>query len=292
FAAAGASQSFAVIVNGKLARPRLSDGERRGRIVMYDLSGKLVKGRNTIAIDVASHTDKSLNDTEEQQYPQSLNHLNAQSGVGFYLRTNFKDGSHQELISDDSWRVFRAPDGRTWRNINYQDGEWPQAVLLPDGVAPVDEGPGLPPITRKDFANEPIDLAIPMRAAVSTAVQPGHIRASMLAADALMSALDRPNREQVMTTRSTAATTLQAVELTHGSSLDERLKRAAGKLLPQAQQDPQGFIVETFRHALSREPDEREMDVASEMLKSPVTRDEVSDFLWAITMLPEFQFIQ
>ncbi len=47
----------------------------------------------------------------------------------------------------------------------------------------------------------------------------GRIRASMVAADPLMVALGRPNREQVVTTRATTATTLQALELTNGETL-------------------------------------------------------------------------
>ena len=292
YAAVGASQAFSVIVNGKLVRPRLSDGERRGRIALYDLSTRLVAGRNTIVLDVASHTNKSLNDVEEQQYPSSLNHLNQVSGVGFYLRANFNNRKSIEIVSDDTWRVFRSPDGKDWRNISYQDGEWLDAVQLPPGVAPVDEGSALPPITRKDFANEPIELATPMRSAVSTAAQPGGIRASMLAADPLMTALDRPNREQVMTVRSTAATTLQAVELTHGGALDDRIKRAAKKLFPEAKDDPDGLVTEMFRHALSREPTDQERQIAGDMIGDPATEEGVADFLWAVTMLPEFQLIR
>jgi len=95
------------------------------------------------------------------------------------------------------------PEGN-WRELGYEDGEWPNAVALAHGVTPIDEGPALPPITRNDFANELIELADPLRKAISTAAQPGHIRASLLGADALMLALDRPNREQVMTSRLTA----------------------------------------------------------------------------------------
>src|SRR3954449_6661358 len=118
----------------------------------------------------------------------------------------------------------------------------PAARPLPAGVTRVDEAPGLPPITRKDFANEPVELAAPFWTAETTAAQPGHIRASLVAADPLMTALDRPNREQVMTVRSTAATTLQALELTNGATLDGRLKKMAQKLAPDAAKDPNGWI--------------------------------------------------
>ena len=54
------------------------------------------------------------------------------------------------------------------------------------------------------------------------------IRASLVAADPLAVALGRPNREQVVTSRPTVATTLQALELTNGETLAKILHRGAG----------------------------------------------------------------
>ena len=58
-----------------------------------------------------------------------------------------------------------------------------------------------------------------------------HIRAALVAADPLTTALGRPNREQVVTVRSTAATTLQGLELTNGETLAHILERGAKPLL-------------------------------------------------------------
>ncbi len=60
---------------------------------------------------------------------------------------------------------------------------------------------------------------------------PGKVRAALVAADPLLVALARPNREQVVTTRPTTATTLQALELTNGETLADVLKRGAENLL-------------------------------------------------------------
>jgi len=291
YAAVGASQSFAMIVNGKRVRSALSDDQRRGRVAVYDLGKRLVAGRNTIVLDVASHTEKPLTDVEKQQYPQSRNHLNSVSGVSFYLRATLDHEQTIELISDPSWRVSRAPEGQ-WKQPGYDDREWLGAVVLPEGVAPVDEGPALPPITRNDFANEAIDFGPPMRSATTTAAQPGGIRASMLASDPLMTALDRPSREQVMTSRGSAATTLQALELTHGKTLDDRLARAAHRLSEEASKDPQAWVTKFYEHALGRRPGEQEMSIAIEMLGRPLTEAGMADFMWAVVMTPQFQFIQ
>jgi mono/diheme cytochrome c family protein len=290
FAAASASQGFSIIVNGKLARPFLSDSERNGRDALFDLKRFLIAGKNVVVIDVASHTEKKLNDAEKHLFPVSRNHVNTVSGLGFYLRCNFAGGEFTELTSDDTWRVRRAPQGK-WKEAAFDDGEWSPATKLPDGVAPVDEGPSLPPVTRKDFANEAIELAIPLHNATTTAAQPGGIRASLLAADPLMTALDRPNREQVMTSRSSAATTLQTLELTNGKTFDGRLKQAAQKLAPTIAKDPSTWIAHTYEHLLSRPPSDMEKKIAMEVLGEPVKPEGVADFLWGLTLLPEFQFI-
>ena len=290
YAAVAASQSLSAAVNGKGVAVIRSDGERAGRIMLVDLRPNLVVGRNVIVLDVSSHTGKSLNDAEIDQYQASRNHLNSVSGVGFYLRLTSDDGKFTELTTDDTWRTFRAPEGK-YKEAAYDDSEWLPVVTLPPGVAPVDEGPALPPITRKDFANEPIEIAEPFRNAISTAVQPGHIRAPLLAADTLMTALDRPTREQVMTTRITAATTLQALELTNGNSFNERIKRAARRLTPEAAKDPQAWVIRVYRHLLGRGPDESELKLGTALLGDPVKEDSVADFLWAIALSPEFDFI-
>jgi len=295
FAALSASQGFSLSVNGKPAPLTILDQDHNARVALYDLKKNLVPGDNVIVIDVSSHTEKRLNDAERLQFPQSLHHLNRVSSVAFYLRANFGKGSaaeSMELTTDDTWRVRRAPEGK-WKEPAYGDAAWAAARPLPSGVTPVDEGPALPPIARKDFANEPVELAAPFWRTETTAAQPGHIRASLEAADPLMTALDRPNREVVMTVRSTAATTLQALELTNGATLDGRLKKIARKLAPDATKGPAGWVKKIYRHTLCRDPTPDELTFSREILGGEkVTPEGVADFLWAMTQLPEFQFIQ
>jgi hypothetical protein len=292
YAAMAASQSFSLSVNGKDVRPIMSDGERRGRIALYDLKSALKPGDNLIVMDVSSHTEKSLNDEEKLLYPGSRNHLNKVSGVGFYLRATFRgEKKAMELISDNSWLVDRAPDGK-FKEPMYQDEGWSIASELPPNVEPVDEGSALPPIARKDFANEPIELADPLRRACTTAAQPGHIRASLEAADPLETALDRPNREQVITVRDTSASTLQCLELTNGSTLDQRLKRAAQKLTARAQKDPSAWVRDLWRQTLGRDPTQSENELCLQLLGNSPKPQNVADVLWAVTVLPEFQLIR
>jgi mono/diheme cytochrome c family protein len=290
FAAVLASQRFDVKVNDKEAKPIQRDGAHNGRIVLLDLARLLLVGENTIAIDVSSHTEKQMNDNERKAHPASANHLNTQSGLAFYLRCIPKDEGKEplEIVTDASWRVRRNPDGASMA-ATYADADWAVAKPLADGVTPVDEGPGLPPITREDFANLPVELGPQLRPVVSIVINPGGIRASLLAADPLQLALDRPNREQVMPVRATAATTLQALELTNGATLDNQLKQTAETLLEKVKKDPDTWLHAAALHALGKPLSDERRAIAREMLGDPVTADGIADFLWSLFDLPECQ---
>ena len=287
FATLLASQGAQVFVNGKAVRAMVGDQSRSNRITLLDLQPALRSGENVITVSVASHTDKgALNDEEKRQFPSSLNHLNTTPGIAFYARIG-SCCDPIEIVTDETWHVLRAArpvfDG--------DESTWPGAVVLPEGVTPVDEGPTLQPIRRKDYANENIALGPRLRAAVATAAFPGKARASLRPADPLAVALDRPNREQVATSRLTAATTLQALELTNGATLDAKLKFASTKLAEQAGKDPRAWLDRTYTWLLSRPPSDTERTTALAFLGDKPTPDRLADLLWSLTMLPEFQLI-
>ena len=116
-------------------------------------------------------------------------------------------------------------------------------------------------------------------------------RASLIAADPLMAALGRPNREQVVTVRQGTATTLQALELTNGATLAKQLKAGADKICGGAPADAGDLVTTLYRQALSRPPTVAEKAAAMGLVGSPVNSEGVQDLLWALTMLPEFQLI-
>jgi hypothetical protein len=116
------------------------------------------------------------------------------------------------------------------------------------------------------------------------------IRASLVAADPLASAMGRPNREQVVTSRASAATTLQALELTNGDTLAKLLQTGSEKLVSAA--PPTDELIQRLYHkALGRNPTSPETALASGLLGQPVKKEGVEDLLWAMIMLPEFQLI-
>jgi hypothetical protein len=291
FAVLAASQAFDLYVNGETAKAKMTDGFRNARVKIYDIRDFLKPGDNVIAVSVWSHTDKGMNSTERGQYPQSINHLNKTPGTAFHVRIQSPgDRPALQIGTDATWRVRRAPDSG-WMDVNLDDKDWSLAQALPDGVAPVDEGPSLEPIKRLDFANIPVELGPILRPAVTTAAYAREIRSALLASNPLEAALDRPNREVVMPARTTAATTIQALELTNGATLDSRLKEAAAILTRDAARDPAAWLDRTYRQTLSRLPAEAERSVALELLGTEPKSEAVADFLWAIVNLPEFQLI-
>jgi hypothetical protein len=288
YATIAASQLHDVQVNGTPVKHELTDGARNNRIRLYNFAPLLRPGENLIAVSVDSHTEKSMNETEARQFPASREHLNARPGFACYLRARH-GGNFTEIVSDESWRVRRAPETGA-ASPKVADQDWARPTLLPEDQPPIDEGPGLPPLRRKDFANVPALLGEGLRAACSTAALAGHIRASQLVADPLQVALDRPNREIVTPARPIAATTLQALELTNGSTLAAEISRGAAALVKErAELEP--LMERLYQHALSRKPAAAELKVAHEVFGTPATAQNVEDLIWALLLLPEFQFL-
>lgn len=119
-------------------------------------------------------------------------------------------------------------------------------------------------------------------------------RAALSQANPLTRALGRPNREQVVTQRSTSATTLQALELTNGQTLSSMITQGAQRWTANraaSQQNAASLVQAVYAEALGRAPTPAERKEAVALLGSPVRREGVEDLLWAVTMLPEFQLV-
>lgn len=119
----------------------------------------------------------------------------------------------------------------------------------------------------------------------------GGIRTSLVNDDPLTRALGRPNREQVITRRDTLATTLQALELTNGDTLDGVLKRGAKNWAARKATAPDELIEQIYLKGLSRKPTDAERRAARDMLGSEPKAEGLEDLLWIVTMLPEFQLV-
>ena len=119
------------------------------------------------------------------------------------------------------------------------------------------------------------------------------IRAALVRSDPLMRSLGRPNREQVVTTRPDVLTTLQALDLSNGQILAAQLARGAATILKaNPKLSPDQLIELIYLESLCRRPTPQEMEAARPILGAPATVDGLSDLLWCVFMLPEFQLIR
>lgn len=115
-------------------------------------------------------------------------------------------------------------------------------------------------------------------------------RASLVKNDPLLTALGRPNRETVSTSRTSQANLLQALELTNGTQFNRAIGIGAGKWI-EKYPDTDVLINEIYRNTLGRLPGSEEVEVARKMLGEKPTATAVQDFLWAMSLHPEFQLI-
>ena len=148
-----------------------------------------------------------------------------------------------DVATDKSWRWSQTKaDG--WQKPEFAANDWLPAVELGNvGMAPWNLG--------GKFA-----------AVMSGAALRGQVRAGLVNNDPLMTALGRPNREQVITTRVSAATTLQALEMTNGRTLAELLKRGAQEVVERWPKPARDLIVELYQRALGRRPTGEELRLA------------------------------
>jgi hypothetical protein len=119
----------------------------------------------------------------------------------------------------------------------------------------------------------------------------GKVRAVYVISDPLMRSLGRPNREQVVTTRPELLTTLQALDLSNGPELAQILEQGAGNIAKEGL-DREALTKRLYRRALSRDPSSEERQLAMDTLGEKPTAEGISDLVWMIIMLPEFQHVQ
>lgn len=115
-------------------------------------------------------------------------------------------------------------------------------------------------------------------------------RASLVKNDPFLTALGRPNRENVSTSRSSQANLLQALELTNGDAYNVALD-AGAKRWHERYPDGKQLVNEIYRQSLGRQPDKAEMEAALKIVGTSPTQEDVEDLLWSVMLLPEFQLI-
>ena len=251
---------FILWVNGKKA----GAGNDWKTPIALNLKSLLQKGENTLAVQAINWPDaelkKGLNTTGESP-----------SGFLFSALLRFEKSPEQTLNSDASWQTAAtAPAG--WEKPNFAAPDWQNAVEI------------------FEANGGPWKLSSAMGLALGRQIYDRPIRAALLKADTLAVALGRPNREVAVTTRPSAATTLQALELTNGRTLSALLQQGAKHALAESH-DPKIIVTKLWERALNRAPSEKELQEAMTLIGNPATSEGVEDLFWVLTMLPEFQLI-
>jgi hypothetical protein len=118
------------------------------------------------------------------------------------------------------------------------------------------------------------------------------VRASLVKSDALMRALGRPNRDQIVTMRPSELTTLEAIDLANGPALAAAIAAGAKRWRPTAAEATRAVVDRLYLAALARRPTADESAAALAMLGSEPTGEALEDLLWSLFMLPEFQLVR
>lgn len=115
-------------------------------------------------------------------------------------------------------------------------------------------------------------------------------RASLVVNNPFLTALGRPNRETVSTSRESQANLLQALELTNGERFNSMLRKGAENWKTKYK-SVDVIIKEVYKQALGREVQANEFKVAKKILGDKPETDSIQDLFWAVMLLPEFQII-
>lgn len=210
-----------------------------------------------VKFNIASHLKKGLNTIEVagEMFGGS---------AGFICQIVLKENDSQRIINtDQSWEV-RKPAG-SWQPAleihPYGGGPWGR-VLDGQTVKPGVSFPAGPPV-----------------------------RAALMQNDFLMRSLGRPHRDQVVTTRPSELTTLQAIDLANDEILSRYLANGVRHIMEQSKSTEE-LIDWVYLYALSRKPTADERTILREVIGDGKSPTAIEDLLWIVFMQPEFQIVQ
>jgi len=260
---ASADSGFKLYVNGVRA---LTGGEWQ-KVSSTNINSHLQVGENTFTVEAVNLSEQSSDSTARNTMPA------ARKPAGFVLYARLRRGADvMDVATDSSWKCStnRA------KVVNAEGAN-------PKGLLPAAElgGADMPPWA----------IGGEMTATLSKVMMRGKARAGVVSADPLALAMSRPLREQVVSTRPSVATTLQALELSNGATLNELVERGAANLLGVKSASSAELVTQLYAQALGRRPTARESEICTELLGPMPDRERVQDILWSLVLLPEFQLI-
>lgn len=194
------------------------------------------------------------------------------AGVFCAVRIEYADGTEEIIITDDSWQASETiPEETLPEDWKLDELVWERARVLTD-------------TTWEEKTNSKTG-SLMANTYVGSERMP---RASLFKADSLMRSLGRPNRDQIVTSRPSELSALEAVELSTSTLLIEHLRSGANRLLETASEDRNAMLDEIYLSLLTRLPSNKEKALLRKTLGRDPDVDTVVDVLWALVTTPEF----
>ena len=190
------------------------------------------------------------------------------AGLLFSLKVEDTTGNTWFIESDNTWKTVDSLI-TGWNEPGFDDGSWNNAQQK--GSA------GWGNLVEFHHVERPKQL--------------NFARASLVQNDDFLKALGRESRENVITSRTSQATLLQALELTNGEFLYNALAESAYQLQSSYDSKSQELVRDLYSVLLGREPQEGELQIALSALGETPSVEAIQDLLWAIILQPEFQLI-
>lgn len=275
-ALATASQSYTFYVNGQ----EVSASGEYGKLKLVNLLPHLKVGPNVFSVSARkgkrpAHPRAPAEDSSNLPAAAKERNTGPPSGLVFYARISL-DGPEGEEVPID------IVSDRTWSCLPREVEGWKSEILLSDEERAARE--------YASYLHPAWNLEKKLNRAMSALSRQNQYRAALMKNDPLQTALGRPNREQIVTTRHSQASTLQMLEMTNGSILAELLADGGNRWM-ERDEEPRELIASIFQAALTRDPDPEECSIGLQLLGEEPSAQAVADLLWAVVMLPEFQFI-
>jgi mono/diheme cytochrome c family protein len=300
-----ADNRYVLYVNGV----QVAEGHEFGKPTVVDLSSHLVKGQNLVA--VMAENDPPAPVATTNQAPATAPTTTAIKPVNKRSRQSRRPASLPATVATTSpatrpadnpaglWiqgsMSFAAADDQPRSVVEFgTDASWQCSTGATTDWQKLsgDSRAFYPAFDLGAMALKPWDLpAALVKLKTPYTLRYQRTRAVWANNDALMTALGRPNREQVVTHRSSVATMLQALELTNGRELSEMMDAGASYWMGKRIASSDQLVRRIYLGALGRDPTPAEAQMSVELIGSPARQDGVEDLLWSIVMLPEFQLI-
>ncbi|MEX0779062.1 MAG: DUF1549 domain-containing protein [Balneolales bacterium] len=231
----------------------MGQGQDWRMVERINVTDQLIAGDNLIAIE-----------------GEKTGSVPSPAGILFNLKISYTDGENLVVSSNDQWKVSNKQPETGWEFQDFDDSDWENTRVFKNSWGKL-----------LDFNHGSADNHERLEVA----------RASLVHNDPFLTALGRPAREIVSTSRETEPTLLQALNLTNGKILNEVLSRGADHWMAEYGHAPNELVTNIFLSAFSRIPTKSEAQIAGNMLTQNPNKETVQDLLWAIVMQPEFQFI-